>query len=401
MYFKLKAFEQERRSKTTNSTVTQRLRFWKKEKDRKTCLKALRTWNKRLTSLTEEARKEPNTTRDYANASIAPSPKMRELSRVVYRALARHWECKCSSPHQAKLCLKPIQANVKEDTAGDFSFLFAQSSAEDLAGAMLFEGTFRIRSTEEATKYECIPLKRICDALSRDVAPAALSFLIAHAKLTNDEPTVWQLRPEPRPSRSQSSMTPFVTLQSVLCSSQQLPLLARRKLAVILSRSLLDLHEGLWLGKDWSKQSITFFPESENTVDYQKPYITTDFNRTDQASPDFRLFHPNANILALGILLIEIQTGRAIETYRLPDDLTDGVDANANTDWTVANRVAKSLDDDCSLNYKEAVQACLDTPWAAAGQRVSLDDSVTRAGLFNDVVQPLEEELRHLFRERF
>lgn len=46
MYRKLKTFEDERRTHTTSSTAKERFRFWKKEKDRKKCLKALRTWNR-------------------------------------------------------------------------------------------------------------------------------------------------------------------------------------------------------------------------------------------------------------------------------------------------------------------------------------------------------------------
>ena len=59
MYRKLKGFEQERRTQTTSSTIVERFRFWRKEKDRKVCLKALRTWNKNLLCLTDEARREP------------------------------------------------------------------------------------------------------------------------------------------------------------------------------------------------------------------------------------------------------------------------------------------------------------------------------------------------------
>ena len=113
---------------------------------------------------------------------------------------------------------------------------------------------------------------------------------------------------------------------------------------------------------------------------------------------NLNVFHRNLSILALGILLIEIHTERPIESYRSTKDLMNGQDANVNTDLTVADRVAKSLDD-CSYNYKRAIQACLDTPWAAAGQRVSLDDPVIMSGIYEDVIRPLEDEITYLFRE--
>ncbi|KAL9038324.1 MAG: hypothetical protein Q9214_005325 [Letrouitia sp. 1 TL-2023] len=210
---------------------------------------------------------------------------------------------------------------------------------------------------------------------------------------------MWQLRPQPRQSKLLESV-PAVSLQSLLYNSHYLPLIAKRKLAVVLARSLLQLHEELWLGKEWSKRHITFFYANSNTIDYQRPYVTTSFDGNDQVVPDFSLFHRNASILALGILLVEIHTGKPIEMYRTPEDLSNGTEVNANTDWTVADRVVKSLDD-CSLGYKDAIQACLDTPWVPAAQRVSLDDELTRNGLYNDVVRPLEDEVHHLFRERF
>lgn len=73
-------------------------------------------------------------------------------------------------------------------------------------------------------------------------------------------------------------------------------------------------------------------------------------------------------------------------------------DANPNTDLSVADRVAKSLED-CSFNYKKAIQACLDTPWTAAGERVSLDDPVVVKCMYEDVIQPLEDEITYLFKE--
>ena len=253
-----------------------------------------------------------------------------------------------------------------------------------------------LRPKEETYKYECAALDRICDALHKGMSSHCLNFLVEQG---GDEPTLWQLRPQPKRSTILESV-PAVSLQSLLYNSHRLPLITKRKLAVILARSLLQLHEGLWLGREWSKRQITFFYEAADTIDYQRPYVTTQFDGSDQETPDFALFHRNVSILALGILLIETHTGKPIEMYRTAEDLTNGIEVNANTDWTVADRVVKSLDD-CSLGYKEAIQACLDTSRVPAAERVSLDDEITRSGFFNDVVQPLEDELHHLFREKF
>ncbi|KAL8996714.1 MAG: hypothetical protein Q9169_003829 [Polycauliona sp. 2 TL-2023] len=393
MYQRLKAFEQERRTQATSSTARERFRFWKKDKDRKTCLKALRTWNKNLMCLTEVARREPVARKAATPSRAGPPPQLREVSKTLYKALARYWSCTCPASHQAHFCLSPREVSQAHSPS---DFLFSTLSADGQSHPSWTQGTVLLQTKEDACKYECATMNRICDALRQGMGSQCLNFLVQDA---GDEPTVWQLRPQPKRATILDS-GPAVSLHTLLSSSHHLPLIAKRKLAVILARSLLQLHEGLWLGKDWSKQQITFICATTDDIDYQRPYVTTRFDATDQSVPDFSLFHRNASILALGILLIEIHTGKPIEMYRSSKDLLNGTDVNANTDWTVADRVVKSLDD-CSLGYKDAVQACLDTSWVPAAQRVSLDDELTRNGLYNDVVRPLEDEVQHLFRERF
>ncbi|KAI4189759.1 MAG: hypothetical protein L6R41_001242 [Letrouitia leprolyta] len=394
MYRRLKAFEDERRTHTTSSNAKERFRFWKKEKDRKKCLQALRTWNKNLLCHREVAHREPVHRPAEPQTRTEPPPQLREVSRLLYKALARYWSCNCTSPHQARFCLTPRQSTTPAHSPYDF--LFSTTSPSGQTHVSWMEGTVLLQSKEEASKYECAALNRICDALRKGMTSHCLNFLVTDA---GDEPTLWQLRPQPRHSKFLESAS-AVSLQSLLHNSHHLPLIAKRKLAVILARSLLHLHEGLWLGTEWSKRHITFFYANSDTIDYQRPYVTTSFDGDDEAAPDLSLFHRNASILALGILLVEIHTGKPIETYRTPEDLCNGTEVNANTDWTVADRVVKSLDD-CSHGYKDAVSACLDTSWVPAAQRVNLDDELTRKGFYSDVVQPLEDEVHYLFRERF
>ncbi|EED16076.1 hypothetical protein TSTA_011850 [Talaromyces stipitatus ATCC 10500] len=161
-------------------------------------------------------------------------------------------------------------------------------------------------------------------------------------------------------------------------------LVTRRRLALVLAQALLQLSENPWLAKKWNKEHITFFYESLGALVLTKPYLSSVFS-ADQGGGDDGLdinqFYPCPSILSLGILLIELETVKTIESFRIPDDLTDGVEVNANTDWATAD-------------------PCLDTPWVSAGQRVSLGDAGTRDGFTRDVVKPLEEELAFLSRAR-
>lgn len=250
----------------------------------------------------------------------------------------------------------------------------------------------------DTTKEDRKVLQKVCDAIQEiNSTSHCLNLLVEDSE---GEQTLWQLRSRPKRVQFLQS-TPAVSLQTLLFRKPKFPLVVKRRLALILAESLLQLHGSPWLSQEWNKGHISFFYVSTDMLDYQRPYLSTSFDdgKSDIEAPDMNRFHRNPGILALGILLIEIHTEKPIESYRTAADLSNGQEVNANTDWTVADRVVKGLED-CSLGYKDAIQACLDTPWIPAGQQVSLEDPVTRTGLFNDVVQPLKDELIYLFKEK-
>ena len=216
-------------------------------------------------------------------------------------------------------------------------------------------------------KYDSAVLDRICDAVRGGTNDHCLHLLIEGI---DGEQTVRQLRSQPKRLLLLET-SPAVSLHSLLLESIRLPLVVKRRLALVLANSLLQFHEGVWQSKEWNKGNITFCYDSADRLDYQRPYVNTYFDNFDleRNIPNLNMFHRNPSILALGVLLIEIHTGNPIESFRSTHDPSNGQEVNANTDWTIADRVVKSLDD-CSLGYKGAIPACLDTPWVPAGQRV-------------------------------
>ena len=130
MFARLKGFAADREGRRVSSTIKERIRFWKKEKDRTVCLKNLATWNKRLFRLTEQARREPAAKKTTASNHHVPSSHLRTLSQKLYKALAKRWRCSCHEPHEAKICLKARGTSdkkqaVTEPDSVDFDFLFS------------------------------------------------------------------------------------------------------------------------------------------------------------------------------------------------------------------------------------------------------------------------------------
>jgi hypothetical protein len=210
-------------------------------------------------------------------------------------------------------------------------------------------------------------------------------------------PQIWKTRGEPGKLHL-LDFTKEIKLESILHSLPD-ELRAQRWLGVHLSHSLLHLHEGPWLNDSWGKEKITFFPHTTGDLDLDRTYVTTNIKPyTPQTQAvDLNQIHCNPSLLSLGIILIEIHTGKPIESFRLPEDLTNGTHVNVNTDFTAALRVAKSLRN-CSMNYQEAVQACLSMPWRTPAQKVSLSDDATRDSVYQYIISPLEEDLEHMFR---
>lgn len=227
--------------------------------------------------------------------------------------------------------------------------------------------------------------RKICDALRAQPNDQRVCLLVEDL---NGYQKMWQLRSQPRQLRIIDAKPP-TSLEDILEAKIRLCLRDKRRLALILSHSLLQYHDSAWLCSEWGKSHISFFYSSEDKPDLRRPYLSTRFDNPSSEIRETKMsrFHPNSSILALGILLIEIDLERSITT-------TESV--NLNTDWINAHHVVKFMDQ-CSEPYKEAIRACLDIPWIRAGQHVSLKDSVTRDGLYTNVIHPLESEFDYLF----
>lgn len=146
MYNKLKDFGTDRRNNQTSSSLQERLRFWRKEKDRNKCLRAFRIWNKRLYRLIEEAHKEPLAKNASASTKNAPSFNLRVVSQTVFSALSKCWSCSCDVPHEAKICLKSDEYRSRDPDGADTKFDFLFSAAAETGRWTWQEGLVLVQS---------------------------------------------------------------------------------------------------------------------------------------------------------------------------------------------------------------------------------------------------------------
>lgn len=211
-----------------------------------------------------------------------------------------------------------------------------------------------------------------------------------------EDQKLWHIKPQAKRLEPQCN----VSLESLLRSSTKWRLKDKRLLAVTLANTVLQFSEGPWLNKKWDKNHISFFETAQNLIDFERPYLTTRFQ---QDTPDngkeesaFQSIHPNPSLLALGILLLEIDQGKPMKIS--PLDLTNGKVRNANTELTAAMRFFNESVDDLYDDYRKAIRACLEPTFLHLNQMGSLNTEDVRQSVYECIVAPLEAELYNGFK---
>lgn len=193
-------------------------------------------------------------------------------------------------------------------------------------------------------------------------------------------------------------------------------------LAITLVSSILQLAKTPWLDQPWSKQSIMFLRlrnVDENFVDIKHPYLTSEHGTCKTPSEPCKTIRRHmltlkagpsvtkrpaqqerrdqVNMLALAIMLLEINLGMPIESLRRSEDLGLDGEPNVGMDWFVAQRCLEVQVQRGNLTsgFASAIKYCLKCyvdPFA------SFDNSEYVKSVEERVLKPLECEIQLLFR---
>lgn len=172
-------------------------------------------------------------------------------------------------------------------------------------------------------------------------------------------------------------------------------------LSITLSSSLLQLSHTPWLGQSWDKADIIFLRAkdgSASSVDVRHPYPTRE-HRSDNARLIRHKNYPKndcSKLLALGVLLIEINAGQPIESLRLPGDLIPDSEPNELTDLQASRRWVLEQKDkgNLTIGFSSAISHCLK---CFVDPNASLQNLDFRKAVEEHVLAPLEEEFSFLF----
>ena len=166
----------------------------------------------------------------------------------------------------------------------------------------------------------------------------------------------------------------------------------RYKIASILASSHLQLYPSPWLHTHWSKKDIVFDVDPQDTrgIQIDQPYMLRAVC-TQPANPASSYASSDRSLATLGILLIELCFGTALEDHEMRRQYhsSDGEqvaapDLAAALDLAVALEWSQLVRGEAGETYADAVNWCL------RGQMAGSKDDKWREELFANVVRPLQ-----------
>lgn len=175
------------------------------------------------------------------------------------------------------------------------------------------------------------------------------------------------------------------------------------RLAVPLASWMLRLHSTPWLMSTWGKSDITLIQQNGKVL-AEHAFITQSLKPRPLASSTNNSPTPrsilastvirNPTLFALGIILIELCMGQAIEEIHRTDELnTDGT-KDELSDFTTAVRLieTREIHDRFGSRWNDVVRRCV---YCDLDQtKTSFDNQAFLAAVHNNIVAELEEDFR-------
>lgn len=204
---------------------------------------------------------------------------------------------------------------------------------------------------------------------------------------------------------------PPISLQEfMLFRSRSFTDKTKRILAVLLSYAVLHLYGTAWLASHWDPSNVYFFTTTTAKIPLQ-PFIQaslaarsdtssllasslncdTNEQDPDDIDPDDLLVHQCPTLVSLGVMLLELFLATPFEILAQKS----GVYPANRMNFTDADTVFQNYKAEIPRNsqFYYAVEKCLDPSVWEDEEAIRLDDHTMRKTIYQEVVQPLEDEL--------
>lgn len=180
-----------------------------------------------------------------------------------------------------------------------------------------------------------------------------------------------------------------------LISSVKLTQKSKFFLSHTLARAFWQFYGSGWMEREWTKESVHFMFEQDSSTSkgifINRPFLSARFggdHTVQKTDPGFRS-HQFPKILALGILLLEIELGIDIEDYRKPEVFDRDGNPTVNADHIAADEVFSTTqwdELDTFVGLTTVIKTCL---YPDNFQPFIHDLQGLRDAIQKDIVSPL------------
>ncbi|KAH8690608.1 hypothetical protein BGW36DRAFT_432404 [Talaromyces proteolyticus] len=372
----------------------------------------------------------PETLTDAADDYRAPRKKRRNaiasassVASSVYQALIASSNA-CSSIHSHDYAARLRLATYRKTVEDNYAFetfvtlnLTGQSWQETQILAVLANQEMQKKKASIKFADQCgsssgkqrnhrrrLAVERLCEQIEKSKSKPSmrLNLAVEDGRLWKDQScmSVFPI------SRSD----PPLSLEDIIISRPaSLTEKVKRVLAVLLAYAILHLHGTPWLLRSRFNASNILFFRTSSAIPL-KPYIHTDLmemvhsseealieagDLDDEIDPDDFPSHPYPNIVMLAIMLMELYMIQPIQSLaeQAGMELDNWSQVDENTRYAVAAAVFEKFRAEFPDNYREAVDRCLDPNIGIDQNDEELAEDGLRRLIYEDIVQPLEDEL--------
>ncbi|KAF3282229.1 hypothetical protein TWF970_001643 [Orbilia oligospora] len=198
--------------------------------------------------------------------------------------------------------------------------------------------------------------------------------------------------------RDLSLRTPSISLAGVLASTS-LRSDNQRKLLLsyLLSKAVWQFYDSDWMAEAWTKHNVHFMRQCLDRMQqkvrlYHKPFISADLGvstaPSNYLSP--KRSHIFPEILALGVMLLEIELGQNIEDHYSDDFLDADGKPRENADHITAGIIINSEKWGSRSATYQAVKKVIEICVKPDKCKLGVDPTRVRDNLYQSVVAPLK-----------
>jgi hypothetical protein len=194
---------------------------------------------------------------------------------------------------------------------------------------------------------------------------------------------------------TKAQVSEAVSLNEIIHGAKRIAPRQKCMLALTLASSVLQLHDTLWLPRTWKTKDIFFLKNDSGNAIPSQFYVSQTFTSASQiaAAAKRRRLVKNETVFALGVALLELAHGASILTLKEPEDLGEDGKDDSMTEVSIANRLARELNNYESENYAWAVYRCITCSFDLF--TFDFDDQKFQEAFYQGVVIPLQVDYGH------